>query len=86
MIKQLEEIKARYEEITKLLSSEVVMKDKEKLISLLKERSELKDIVSAYTEFQEFEKRIIEAEHIIEVDKDEELKDMARIELNELKE
>ncbi len=86
MIKRLEEIKNRYEEITKLLSSEVVMKDKDKFISLSKERSEFKGIVSAFAEFQEFEKRMIEAEHIIEVDKDEELKDMARIELNELKE
>ena len=86
MIEKLEEIKKRFDEITKLLESEEVMKDKEKLISLSKERSELKDIVTAYSELRKLEKRRIEAQHIIETDKDDELKEIAKTELDEVEE
>ena len=86
MIEKLEEIKKRFDEITKLLESEEVMKDKEKLISLSKERSEFKDIVSAYSELRKLEKRRIEAQHIIKMDKDEELKEIARVEREEVEE
>jgi len=86
MIEKLEVLKKRFDEVTKLLESEGVMKDKEKLISLSKERSELKNIVSLYCEFRELEKRKMEAENIIEMDKDEELKEIARIELIEVDE
>lgn len=86
MIEKLEEIKKRFDEITKLLESEEVMKDKEKLISLSKERSEFKDIVTAYSELRKLEKRRIEAQHIIEMDKDEELKEIARVEREEVEE
>lgn len=86
MIDRLEEIKKRYDEITKLLESKDIMKDKEKLIALSKERSEIKDIVSTYIEYQVLEKRKIEAQHIIETDKDDELRDIAKTELTEVEE
>jgi len=86
MIEKLEEIKKRFDEITKLLESEEVMKDKEKLISLSKERSEFKDIVTAYSKLRKLEKRRIEAQHIIKMDKDEELKEIARVEREEVEE
>lgn len=86
MIEKLEQIKKRFDEITKLLESEEVMKDKEKLISLSKERSEFKDIVTAYSELRKLEKRRIEAQHIIKMDKDEELKEIARVEREEVEE
>lgn len=86
MIEKLEEIKKRFDEITKLLESEEVMKDKEKLISLSKERSEFKNIVTAYSELRKLEKRRIEAQHIIKMDKDEELKEIARVEREEVEE
>ena len=78
--------KKRFDEITKLLESEEVMKDKEKLISLSKERSEFKNIVTAYSELRKLEKRRIEAQHIIKMDKDEELKEIARVEREEVEE
>lgn len=86
MIEKLEEIKKRFDEITKLLESEEVMKDKVKLISLSKERSEFKNIVTAYSELRKLEKRRIEAQHIIKMDKDEELKEIARVEREEVEE
>jgi peptide chain release factor 1 len=86
MIERLEEIKKRYDEITKLLESKEIMNDKEQLIALSKERSEIKDIVTAYSQYKELEKRKIEAQHIIETDKDEELRDIAKTELSEIEE
>jgi peptide chain release factor 1 len=84
MIERLEGIKKRYDEITRLLEREETMKDKEKLIALSKERGELRDIANAYTELQRLEKRKIEAQHILDVDRDEELREMAKAELQEV--
>jgi peptide chain release factor 1 len=84
MVERLEEIKRRFDEITRLLESKETMKNKEKLIALSKERSELKAVAEAYQKLRQLEKRKIEAEHIIEVDKDEELREMAKTELEEV--
>jgi peptide chain release factor 1 len=84
MIEKLEEIKKRFDDIMKLLESEDVMKDKKKLIALSKERSEFKNIVSTYNNLLELEKRKIEAENIIEMDKDEELRSIAKAELPDI--
>jgi len=84
MIDKLEELKKRFDEITKLLESEGVMKNKGKLISLSKERSELKDIVTLYKQLKKLERRKIEAENIVEMDKDEELRTIAKTELDEV--
>ncbi|MCK4233856.1 peptide chain release factor 1 [candidate division WOR-3 bacterium] len=86
MIERLTEIKKRFDEITKLLESKEVMKNKDKLISLSRERSGIKDVVTTYNEFQKLEKRKIEAQHIIETDKDEELIEIAKDELDEVEE
>jgi len=86
MIEKLEVIKKRFDEIAKLLESEDVMKDKKKLIALSKERSELKNIVFTYNRLLELEKRKIEAENIIEMDKDEELRSIAKAELPDIEE
>lgn len=84
MIQRLEEIKKRFEEITRLLEDRDITKDKERLIALSKERGELKEITAAYSEMRNLEKRKIEAQHIINVDSDEELRAMARTELEEV--
>jgi len=84
MFEKLEEIKKRFEEITNLLESEEVISDREKIISLSKERGELKDIVAAYNEFNKLERRRLEAENIIEMEKDEELKALAHTELSDV--
>lgn len=84
MIERLEGIKKRFDEISKLLETNEIMKNKQKLIALSKERGELKDVAAAYNKLQMLEKRKIEAQHIIEVDKDEELREMAKTELEEV--
>ena len=43
MIERLEEIKRRFDEISRLLETKEIIKDKEKLIALSKERGELKE-------------------------------------------
>ena len=86
IIQKLEKLKKRYNEIIKLLETDDIIKDKEKLISLSKERSELKNAASAYDEYMELERRKIEAKNIIEMDNDEELKFLAKAELVEVEE
>lgn len=84
IIEKLERLKERYNEIIKLLETDDIIKDKEKLISLSKERSELKNAVTTYDEYMELEHRKLEAKNIIEMDNDEELKSLAKVELVEV--
>lgn len=84
IIEKLERLKERYNEIIKLLETDDIIKDKEKLISLSKERSELKNAVTTYDEYMELEHRKLEAKNIIEMDNDEELKSLAKVELIEV--
>jgi peptide chain release factor 1 len=86
MNEKLEKLENRYEEITELLKSKKVMGDTEKLISLSKEKSDLEEIVTLYRELKNLEKRKIEAEHIIETDSDEELREIAKTELSDIDE
>jgi len=84
MLEKLEKINTRFEEITKLLESRETIKDKQKLISLLKEKKELNDIVNLHKQLKNLERRKIEAENIIDMYKDEELITLAKTELDEI--
>lgn len=86
MREKLEKLEKRYLEIGDLLKSKELMGDTERLISLSKERSDLEEIVTVYRGIKQLEKRKIEAEHIIETDSDEELKEIAITELSDIEE
>lgn len=86
MREKLEKLEERYVEIEELLESKEVMENTERLISLSKEKSDLKEIVTLYREVKQLEKRKIEAEQIIETDSDEELKEIAETELSDIEE
>ena len=80
MKERLESIKKRYEEITTLLMDPEVMSDFNKVKSLSKEQSDLKEIVDKYQEYEMAEEHIKEAKELIN---DPELKEMAEAEIEE---
>lgn len=84
MLDKLEAIHARFKEIELLLSSADVMSDMRKFTQLNKEYVELKEIDEIYHKYRLIIKNIEEAKHILNTEKDDELKDLAKSELDEL--
>jgi peptide chain release factor 1 len=84
LAEKLEKIKTKYDNICELLSTSDFSNDREKLINLNKERSELEQIVSVYDKYKNLIKEIEGNQEIIESGEDKELAEMAETELNEL--
>ena len=85
-IEKLKEIKEKYEEINAELSNPEVVSDQKKLIELSKKRSDLEEIVKTYDEYETVLKNIEGNKEIINSDEDEEFKELAEAELDELEE
>lgn len=82
---KLEKIKKRFDSINEQLSDPKITGDREKMISLTKERSDLSEIVEVYNKYATVLKNIEGNKEIIETVKDSELVSMAELELEELK-
>ncbi|MBT8379492.1 MAG: peptide chain release factor 1 [Ignavibacteria bacterium] len=86
LTEKLEKIKTKYDNICELLSTSDFANDREKLINLNKERSELEQIVSVYDKYKNIIKDIDGNQEIMDSGDDKELIEMAEAELIELKE
>ena len=82
---KLEKIKVKYDSINEQLSDPGISSDREKLISLTKERSDLSEIVEAYSRYAIVLKNIKGNKEIIDTVSDGELVSMALTELEDLK-
>ena len=81
---KLEKIKIKFDGINEQLSDPNISADREKMISLTKERSDLTDIVEAYSRYAVVLKNIKGNREIIETVSDSDLVSMALAELDEL--
>lgn len=84
LLSKLEKIKIRYEQINQMLADPEVMNDREKLINLSKERSELVSIVESYEKYFQLVKNIQGNKDLINSGVDKELEMLAEVELEEL--
>ena len=84
LINKLRRIKGRFDQINEQLSDPSFMNDREKIVSLSKERSDLLDIISAYEEYSAVLKNIEGNLEIIYSGIDKELTFLAESELSEL--
>ncbi|GJQ40611.1 MAG: peptide chain release factor 1 [Ignavibacteriaceae bacterium] len=82
---KLEKIKIKFDGINEQLSDPKISSDREKMISLTKERSDLIEIVEAYEKYAEVLKNINGNKEIIDTVSDSDLVTMALTELDELK-
>lgn len=85
LLEKLEKIKIRFEQITQQLSDSSYGSDREKMISLNRERSELEEIIQAYEKYSNILKNIEGNKEIIASKADKELAELAEIELDDLK-
>ncbi len=86
MRQKLDKIRARYEELTNLLSDPSIISNQEKYRELSKEHSELSIIVRNYDELLALEKGLVETRDIAETADDAELRQLAKQEAIELQE
>lgn len=83
-LEKLEEVKQKFDEINKKLSDPEIVIDQSKVIKLSKERSELEEIVETYNKYKEVVKNIEGNEEIIESGKEDDIVELAEMELEEL--
>ena len=83
MFKRLDAICEKYQELQTELTKPEVMSDFNKLKELSKEASDLEETVNKYQEYKDTSNKMEEAKSLM---KDPELKDMAELEYDELKE
>lgn len=81
---KLEAIKKRFEEVQELMVAPNVMADMKRFSSLGKEYKDLEKIVHKYDEYKHVIDNIKSAKSVLETEKDEEFREMAKMELDEL--
>lgn len=84
MLEKLEAVYAHFKEIELLLSSPEVASDVRRFTKLNKEYKDLEDVVNSYHEYKRWYEDIHEAREILKTEKDKELRDMAKEELDRL--
>jgi peptide chain release factor 1 len=84
MIQKLEEIKLRFEEVGQLLMQPDTTSDVKKYSQLSKEYKDLEKIVSKYNLLTKTRKHLQQAKDVLEKEKDQELRELAKTEIDEL--
>jgi peptide chain release factor 1 len=84
ILDKLEGVKGRFEEVGRLLTDPNLMNDMKKYIQLNKEYKELSPIVAAYVEYKNTLSNIDSAKQILAEEKEEEMREMAKAELDDL--
>ena len=85
MFSSLEDVLLHYEELINELSEPDVLNDQEKYRKLMKEQTELNPIVEKYKEYKEVKAGIEDSLLILEEEKDEEMRELAKEELADCK-
>jgi peptide chain release factor 1 len=81
ILSRLEGVVARFEEVGRLITQPDVISDMNRYVKLNKEYSQLEPIVEAYKTYRDMISNIKEARRIISEEKDEEMREMAKEEL-----
>lgn len=84
MLDKLEAIKNRFEEVSDLIVLPDAMKDMKKFSMLSKEYKDLEKVVIAYREYQKLLSDINSAKEVLATEKDEDFRELAKVELEEL--
>ena len=81
MLKRLEQIEARYEELTEQLASPDIMSDFAAYTKLAKQHRSLGEIVKKYRELKSLKDEIAGARELLDIADDEEMQELARVEV-----
>jgi len=84
MLDKLEAIKTRWQKVEEMMTDPSIMADMKQFVQLSKEYKELKVVVDAHKIYKDVIDNIASSREIIENEKDEEFREMAKVELEEL--
>ncbi len=84
LLEKLESIKVRFEDVERELSSSEAMKDMKRYTQLSREYKDLKLIVEKYHEYKNLKSNLENARNVVANEKDEEFKEMGKLEVEEL--
>lgn len=84
ILEKLQGVKARFIEVGKMLTDLSIMSDMDKYVKLNKEYKDLEPIIEAYDEYTNIISNIDNAKSILSTEKDEEMREMAKMEIDEL--
>ena len=86
ILEKLEGVKERFEEVGRLITQPDVIADMKRNVRLNKEYKNLEPVIGAYKEYKNLLSNIRTARDMLSGEKDEELREMAKTELEELSE
>src|SRR5690625_3865117 len=84
MLDKLQSIEDRYNKLTELLMDPNVINDANKLREYSKEQSDILEVVEKYRRYKDIKQQVDDAKVMLEEESDEEIREMARDEINEL--
>lgn len=84
ILERLEGVKLRFEEVGQMITDPAVINDMKRFIKLNKEYKELEPIIEAYREYKSLLANIESAKEILATEQDEEIRELACQELEEL--
>ncbi|HLR54328.1 MAG TPA: peptide chain release factor 1 [Pseudogracilibacillus sp.] len=86
MLERLQSLEDRYNTLNEWLSDPDIASDPNKLRDYSKEQSDLEDTVVVYRQYKQTKKELDEAQEMLNEDLDEEMAEMTRLEVDDLKE
>ena len=86
ILTKLEGLRRKFEEIGQQITDPTVIADMKRYVSLNKEYRELEPIVESYDKYKNILSNITSSKEILNTEKDEEMRDMAKMEIDELEE
>src|SRR4028118_97038 len=86
MLEKLEQIEKNYEELTAQISSPDLMNDMSSYAKTMKQHRTLGEIVEKYREVKRMQEELTGAQELLDVADDEEMREMAQLEIAELQE
>lgn len=86
ILEKLEGVKERFEEVQKLIAEPEIIVDMKRYIQLNKEYKNLEPIIDAFKEYKNVLSNIKSSREMLEKEKDVEMREMAKLELEELNE
>jgi len=86
ILEKLEGVKNRFEEVSQLIAEHEIIADMKRYIKLNKEYKDLEPVILAYKEYKNTLSNIDSAKKMLASEKDEEIREMAKQELEELTE
>jgi peptide chain release factor 1 len=85
MFEKLQEVEDRYEELTAKLGDPSIVNDQQEFHRIAKTHSDLTEIVTNWREYKDTRKQLTETEAMLHDKIDDEMRDLAQMELDELK-